>query len=188
MKDTNCKNCIFSSPAAQDHEPKCEFGIVDKIKNIKEKDISIEHGYYKINNYLCRYGFSKSAYDSNQEHIKGMDLKNKLLERLKLRYYLVVDARGVSFDNSLINKINTEDGCPGYLSIIVDNDEDAKKYIDLIESDANRKYGYKIHCIFEKGEIGQVLNMILDTNMRRNNTQYFWIFTNQIAILLPITQ
>lgn len=172
MKNTYCENCLFAQKISSKLNT-CKFNIIDKIKNTKE--LTIENDYYKINNYLCRFGFSKNTYDANKSTIQDINLEQELLARLKLRYYLIIDARYIDDHNDIIDKIQTTKYQPQYVSVLVENDTKAKQYISRLETDPNRTYGYKIHCILENGSFSKVLPIVLDTNLRKNNSQYLWI-------------
>lgn len=172
MKNTYCKNCLFAEKVSRKKNT-CKFNIIDKIKNIKE--LTIEDDYYKINNYLCKFGFSKNTYEINKDLIKDIDLEKNLIDRLRLRYYLVIDARYVDEYESIINSIRSTKYQPQYVSILVENDIRAKHYISALETDPTRQYGYKIHCVLEAGGFAKILSMVLDTNLRKNHSQYLWV-------------
>lgn len=176
MKDTKCKGCMFSSPSEEGYDSCCEFGIPNKIKNIKT--IEHEDNYLVIRNYLCRYGFSKKTYEANQQQIKDIDLKQTIIDRLKLRYYLVLDCRGLNENvGELLKNLENISYQPTYVSVIVDNEKDARSSIEAINQQSNRKYGYKIHSVLSSNNIENILTMLLDTNLRKNNTQYIWILS-----------
>lgn len=171
MKNTHCENCIFSD-TTNSSKP-CKFDIIDKIKNLKE--INIENNHFKIINYLCRFGFSKKAYEANKDTIKDIDLETELISRLRLRYYLFIDARGTEDHDLIIERLLGAKYSPQYISVLVDDHIKAKKYIAALDQDPNRKYGYKIHCVIEQGDISKILPLLLETNLRKNNTQYLWV-------------
>ena len=173
MKNTYCVNCLFSQPVGSSG-PVCELGIIDKIKDSKSISID-ENNYYTVNDYLCRFGFSKKTYNSNAEAMKDLDLKAELEKRRQLRYYLVVDARGVEDHERIINKIINSQLSPKYVSILVSSDTVVMKYAEQIENHKSRDYGYKIHCVIEPGDITKILPLVIDTNLRKNDTQYLWI-------------
>lgn len=172
MKNTHCANCIFSETVSSKKNT-CKFNIINKIKDTKE--ITIENDYYKINNYLCRFGFSKKTYESNKEAMTEINLEQELIDRLRLRYYLVIDARNTDNYEYILDKIRTAKNSPQYVSVLVENDTKAKDYILGFDKHTSRQYGYKIHCVLEEGNMSKVLPMILDTNLRKNNSQYLWI-------------
>jgi hypothetical protein len=177
MKNTNCKNCLYSKPAADKNS--CYFNIIEKIRDFK--NITIEDNYYVIKDYLCRYGFAKNTYEANKDLLKDTDIERNILDRMKFRYYLVVDCRNADGQNpeKTINLINQSINKPVYLSIILNNDIEAKLYINELEKITDRNYGYKIHCLFEKGDISDAVSMLIDTNLRKNNSQYLWIMEEQ---------
>lgn len=172
MKNTYCENCIFSEKISSQKNT-CKFNIIDSIKNTKE--LVIENDYYKINNYLCRFGFSRKTYEANKEAIQTVNFEQELIDRLRLRYYLVIDARHIDNHEPIITSIKNAKYHPQYVSVLVENDIKAKEYISALETDPNRQYGYKIHCVLEEGDFSRVLSMVLDTNLRRNNSQYLWV-------------
>lgn len=173
MKDTYCKNCLFAKPI-DSPETSCELGIIGKIKDSKTLNID-DNNYYIINDYLCRFGFSKKAHNANSEAIKGLDLKKELAKRRALRYYLLIDARGLEDYKAITDKIINSELSPKYVSILVDNSDIIMKYSEEIEKHKSRDYGYKIHCVLEPGNIAKIVPLIINTNLRKNDTQYLWI-------------
>lgn len=199
MKNTNCETCIFSRRYEDSYSSCCEFEIPKLIQDSKDIEITTSK-YLKIKNYLCRYGFAQNTHDLYKDQISNIDIKKQILNRLVLRYYLIIDCRDTLLHpESIIKDINIPNNHPKFLSIIVNNDIEAKKYISVLDSIENRLFSYKIHILLEDRLIQSILPMILDVNAKKNHTQYFLImrpkdlagleqYINSIQSILQIYQ
>lgn len=175
MNNTNCETCLFAHPYNDDYSACCEFKIPKLVKDSKEIELS-ESKYLRIKNYLCKYGFSQQIYDLNKDDLLDINIKDQVINRLILKYYLIIDCRDPECDPELVvTNLNISAKYPKFVSIVVNNDIEAKKYISLLDSIEDRPFSYKIHVLLEDRQIQNILSIILDTNTKKNNTQFFWI-------------
>lgn len=175
MANTYCKGCAF----AHENSPidsSCDFDILYHIKNIK--DIDIKNNYYYINNYKCKYAFSKETLVKNQLDIN--DIKSLLINKAHLQYYLIIDARNLikdsDFDN-LGNQINSLDIFPKTVSIIVNiynsNNEDIyRRLYNIID----KKIKWKLHAFLKDISFNEAANVAAETNIQTSESSiiYFW--------------
>jgi hypothetical protein len=63
---------------------------IDYIKD--DKTLSIDSdGYYIFHQYVCRMGFDKNTYDKNNDKVSIEEIKQEIINRACIRYYLLID-------------------------------------------------------------------------------------------------
>ena len=62
MISTKCSECMFASPIPDSFSNSCSKNIIDHISSIK-KITKDSNNFNIIENYACRYGFSKKIYE-----------------------------------------------------------------------------------------------------------------------------
>ena len=132
MANTHCKSCMFSKETNSDNP--CDFGLIEIIKDHKE--ISVVDNFFYIKDYKCNYGFSEHIYTTNPELQKEIDIKNFILDKAKLQYYLVLDIRLLSLEEikneiSIIKKLDIK---PKFISFISSNEQKTSDIIKTIKS------------------------------------------------------
>lgn len=161
MAKTKCASCLFAGPA--NSENSCVFNIPSIVKDSKE--VNIIDNYYEISKYRCLYGFDKNQYESNKQDLQNMNLQDLVVERAKIKYYLVVNIKDSSTDiiESIIDNINKLDFKPQYISFISDAEDIKSKIIyDLIRKNLEcRKW--KLHIFVKELPINNCINVALDT-------------------------
>lgn len=164
MANTHCKNCMFSNEA--NSTTPCEFNLIDLIKDAKE--LSIVDNYFYTKNYKCAYGFSENIYTSNPELQKIPDLKTFIVEKAKLRYYLIIDVRSLSDNNisTQINIIKTLDIKPQFISLICSNEQKANEII-LNAKDEFKDSGidWKVHVFLNSIPLNDCVNISAETTI-----------------------
>ena len=94
----------------------CAFDIPNIVKEYKT--IDNRNNYYVIQNYSCRYGFSKKTYSENIDKFNEIDMVKYVKEQNIVKYSLalILDKK-YSYDQ-LINDINQLSIKPQYITII----------------------------------------------------------------------
>jgi hypothetical protein len=146
----------------------CEFGIPDKIKNIKQ--LSIIDDFYEIENYRCLYGFSKSQYDQNADNLKDIDLHKFIEDKASVKYYLIIDARQISKNKfiSIIEEINSLNIKPKHLSLLISPSDPDEKY-DYIRNNLSCNK-WTIHVFIDSLSFNDCINTILDTSLTKSES------------------
>jgi len=88
MINTKCQQCMFSAPA--DTSNSCSKNIIEQIQSIKTITQDSDN-YNIIENYACRYGFSKHIYEQNKDTWDSEYFNKRLSENSQIRYYLLID-------------------------------------------------------------------------------------------------
>jgi hypothetical protein len=168
---TSCEKCVFSKTANSDKS--CEFNIIDAIKDSKK--IDIKNNYYHINNYVCKYGFSKN---SEQKLLTDFPETN-LLEYAKyhayINYYLVIN----NMDNpngilEICNNLNDLTIKPKGISILTRQD-DLPDIIRKVEKILGESSLWRLHNFFDPDiDFAVGLNTVMSTNNYFKKCDFLW--------------
>jgi len=162
MAITNCSDCIFSSSVSLNTDA-CKFNIPKLITGIKK--INIINDFYQIEDYRCQYGFGKKQFSNNKEALEKLDIENAILSQAKLKYYLVVDLRFISYKEveTLLETISNLDILPTYISFIIGYDYQNEIY--LLIKNFTRFKKWKIHVFIDSLDFSECIKIVLDTNL-----------------------
>jgi hypothetical protein len=86
-QNTKCETCLFAD--TYDSPKPCEHDIISHIKTIKT--LEVVDDYYVIQDYSCKMGFSKKAFESNSDKYSLDAIKQEILKNACIKYYLVMD-------------------------------------------------------------------------------------------------
>lgn len=168
MSNTICENCYFAQKANSDVP--CFFGIPELIKN--NYTTEVYNDYLKIQNYNCRYGFSKKTYQENIDKFHTIDMVEYIKQNNIVRYALALIVK----DNvlSVVEKIDKLSIKPYYITIVCYN-KDGKILHDAL---LNREpyIHYKVHNFLENIPSPQALHVALETNKTKIGN-LLWILT-----------
>lgn len=174
---TQCKNCIFAKDSHSDIP--CEFYIIDQLKENKQDDLKIVDNYYQINNYRCLYGFSKEKIDDINPLLKDISIKDYIIEKNYIKYYLLIDnmllnsnpSSIVTFVNNLIIK-------PKVVSIITKT-EKPQLMIDYFNENIAESVVWRIHNFYnEMIDSESAVYSIMSTNKYLDTINYLWIIND----------
>jgi hypothetical protein len=170
MINTNCQECIFSDPITSSKP--CQFDIIDSIKDIKT--LKNKNDYYVIENYQCRYCFSKKIKEKNKEILKDIDIVNEIKTRNLIQYSLVIDSRIENNYEQIVGQINKFTIKPRYLLFLSCKTNSSN--IESIEKNINKKIKWKIQNFFEDSiDYNSAIRIALDTNKDIKKHQFLWI-------------
>ena len=164
MANTHCKSCMFSKETNSDNP--CDFGLIEIIKDHKE--ISVVDNFFYIKDYKCNYGFSEHIYTTNPELQKEIDIKNFILDKAKLQYYLVLDIRLLSLEEikneiSIIKKLDIK---PKFISFISSNEQKTSDIIKTIKSLLSSKnIDWKVHVFLNTMSLNDCINIAVETTI-----------------------
>lgn len=163
MNKTYCNKCLFSKPVSSGLS--CEFDIPKMIQETSGDRLSTIEDFYIIDNYNCLYGFSKSQYESNLDNLKDIDIKNMVMQKADLKYYLVIDAREIKDDSfmGLMDKINHLDIKPTKISILIGPNRSEEIYQLIRENISCPKW--TVHVFIASLSFNDCINIVLDTNL-----------------------
>jgi len=165
--------------ASNHHETNlpCSRNIIEQIKPIKNITQDI-NGFNIIENYACRYGFSKQVYEQNRE-LLSEDFEERLAENSKVRYYLLLDCSDSTVDfDKVLDSIKTLDIPPKAISFMfrdLSHRPFNNKHQDLLLSNYYDMH-WKVHNFVENIELEKGIDHILSTNAKNNNTSIFLVY------------
>lgn len=175
MINTKCKECMF---ADTNNETSCAKNIISKIESIKTitKD---SDNFNIIENYACRYGFSKQIYDQYKNRWDPNDFESRLLDNSKVRYYLLLDCNeeDLNFD-SIVKHIPGLSIQPKAISFMFRNINYRPFNMEyqnfLLEN--YKDIHWKAHNFLENMSLEYSIDHILSTNAKNNNTSIFLVY------------
>lgn len=170
MINTNCKECMFADIVSSTKP--CKFDIIESIKDIK--NIKEQNEYYVIENYQCRYCFSKKIKEKNEETLKNIDIVNEIKSRNLIQYTMVVDSRINNNYESIVSEINKLTIKPKYLLFL--SHSTTSKEIKKIESNISEKIKWKVQNFFQNDiDRNSAIRIAADTNKDIEKIPFFWI-------------
>jgi hypothetical protein len=161
----------------QNSNPICSKNIIEQIKNLKK--ITQEDGFNIIENYACRYGFSKDIYEKHKDTWDPQDFENRLQENSKIRYYLLLDCYDPDLNfNEIIHKIPQLSMPPKSVSFMF-RSLNFRPFIqdhqDFLLSNY-KDIRWKAHNFLEEMSLEGGIDHILSTNSKNNNTSIFLVY------------
>lgn len=179
---TSCEKCIFSNPVNSDKC--CEFSIIDTIKDTKK--IDIKNDYYYINNYVCRYGFSKNNKEKLLSDFPDINLIEYSKYNAYIKYYLVIN--NIDNPDKILDVCNTIKSLtikPQGISILTkqDNLPEIIKKAEKILGDSNL---WRLHNFFNPDiDFAVGLNVAMSTNNYFKSSNFLWtINDNQLTDMI----
>lgn len=180
MRNTFCKNCIFAKTSSNDDC--CEFGIVSRIKD--SKCCEIKEDYWYIKNYECKFALGTNLYNTKIQEILGdnkLDLKQHIAYQNTIRYYLVINVIDNDYTiDQLCNNLKQLEIPPKFVSIIFyrEHKEFMIEAVESFKTIIGNSIEYKIHNFIEDITTEEALFSVLETTIKKNNTQYLWLLNN----------
>jgi hypothetical protein len=149
--------------------------IIDHIKDSKK--LTIENDYYVIENYICKMGFSRTAFENNRDKYSIEDIKSEILNNACIKYYLVMDISDLNKDELLYvcQKIKNLKIRPKYISFITLNKDPGK--VRIIEQAKLDNVEWKIHNFIVDISKMDAFHLSLDTNIRKNNSRLLLFYS-----------
>ena len=186
MISTKCSECMFASPIPDSFSNSCSKNIIDHISSIK-KITKDSNKFNIIENYACRYGFSKKIYEENKENLENNNFDQMLSNNSKMRYHLILDMELNNDIDNIIKEISKLDILPSYVSFMFRNKQTRtfipNKHTELLNS-INQDFDWKIHNFLEELDLEHSIDHILSTNFKNNNTYHFLVYSsNNIHVL-----
>lgn len=175
MANTYCKGCAFAK-SNENLEKSCEFHILTHIKDIK--DISIKENYFYINNYKCKYAFSENTIINN--NLDKQDIKNVIISKSHIQYYLVIDARylnSLEQFEKLATDINNFNISPKLVSFLIDiNKTNNENIYRILHKTIHKNIKWKLHAFLNEINFNEAANIAAETNIQTSESSliYFW--------------
>jgi hypothetical protein len=181
MGNTYCKGCVFSSPTdalTYDYSENshCKFDIPKYIKNIKT--ITVKDQYYYIENYICKYAFSENVLQQNA-NLDAKEIENIIIEKAKLKYYLIINIIGNKCSSSLLDMIisvNQLDIKPNMISVLIDTSLDKKEIFDTIQQNLDKKIKWKIHTFVDSIPLNDRFNIAAETTIQNSESSNIFLY------------
>lgn len=170
MNNTLCKECYFAQPAHDSNA--CSFGIPDLIRDCHK--VEVQDNYYKLQNYQCRYGFSKKIYQENIDKFIDIDLIEYIKQQNIVKYSLAIIIKEYTPQDVLflLNKLSIK---PYYITIVCYKDGNLfhKQF-----GQKDQQIKYKVHNFLEQIPPSQALHIALETNKNKIGN-LLWILTEE---------
>lgn len=177
MINTKCKECMFSKPNDQGADT-CAKNIINKIQSIKTITQDSD-GYNIIENYACRYGFSKQIYTEHLDKWDPVDFEKRLLANSQIRYYLLLDCYDDTTDMDTIiqtiPKLSIPPKAVSFMFRSLSYRPFNNTYQDFLLANYQDIY-WKAHNFLEELSLEQSIDHILSTNLKNNNTAIFLVY------------
>lgn len=181
MINTKCKECMFARPNTQPDSITCDKNIIEKIQSIKTI-IQDSDNYNVIENYACRYGFSKQIYTEHRDKWDPVDFEQRLLANSHINYYLLLDCYDDVPDlDTIIQAIPRLSIAPKAVSFMfrkLNYRPFNNTHQDFLLSNYQNIY-WKAHNFLEELSLEQSIDHILSTNARNNNTVIFLVYNSK---------
>lgn len=184
MVNTKCCQCLFAN-SSDDITKQCSKHILEQIKDIKNITYD-DNGFPVIENYACRFGFSKQIYNDNRDMFTDEQFEALMTKNSTIRLYLILDIEHETDISKLSDNINRLKIKPAHVSFLFRDpsnkqlDEDTAKYLN-----ENMKIqSWKAHSFLEPISLIDAIDHVLATNMRTNNTTHFLVYRSTDTELL----
>jgi hypothetical protein len=177
ITNTTCKKCLFSNKASSDTP--CEHNIIEHIK--EQKKISIVDDFYVIEEYMCRMGFNKDVFEKNKDNISIDTIKQEIVNRACIEYYMVMDITTLSPDevSKLCDTLIGLSIKPKFISFLLFPNDNNKEKILTLKKHIDDNFMWKAHSFINEMSFDDALNVALDTNVGKNNTSFLLIYNNK---------
>jgi hypothetical protein len=174
ITNTKCQRCLFAD-RAESNNP-CEHNIIDHIKN--HKTIKVEAGFNVIENYVCKMGFDKKTYEKNKSSLSIETIKQELVNRACLSYYLLIDISYLDAKQVevLCEKLLNLSIKPKFISFLLFPHDQNKEKIFTIKKHMGKEIMWKAHSFINEISKNDAIHIALDTNVGKNDTQYLLIY------------
>lgn len=186
MINTKCSECMFSNEI-KDSKPitGCTKNIINKLIGIK--NIVQENNYNVIEEYACRYGFSKKIYEEHKDKFEGDTLNSMIQTNSRIRYYLLLDCEdGIDFDQALL-KLSSLSHKPSAVSFMFRSLSFRPFLADKHTGVCNSLFSdikWKAHNFLHNIDLNDAINNILATNAQANHTSHFLVYNAKDLNLL----
>jgi len=152
----------------------CEFNLIEVLDN--KKELSIVDNFFYIKDYKCAYGFSDNIYNTYPQLQKDVDIKNFVLEKAKILYYLIIDARLLSVEElkERTNQTTKLDIKPKFVSIITSTQQNTKTIISSMQKIFEKtNIDWKVHSFLNTMSFNECINITAETTINNlENIQY----------------
>jgi hypothetical protein len=170
MINTTCCGCLF----ANTNNKQCYFDIPDLIKETK-KIIEKPEGLY-IEEYGCRYCFSKKTYEENEE-LQQVDIVQYVLASAKIKYYLIINLKHHKDElANLCDILSKLDIKPKYISFINKDTQKARAIADYLKDNLYAEAKWKLHNFVQDDPLQECITIALDTNMGKSDADIFLVY------------
>lgn len=170
-KNTLCEQCYFADTAESEYG--CKFGIPLAIKDNRE--ITIHNGYYKIYDYVCRYGVSKTVAETKLKDLTT-DIEGYAKSRIVPKYLLYITLSESDNFNLLCDNINKLSIQPQAVSIVFPIKYDIQSVQLICETRFGKRFNWKLHMPIVNSSRYETVYNILSTDTRLNNTVDYIFF------------
>jgi hypothetical protein len=171
MSNTICEKCLFAQNIS--NPMPCSFSIPSLIKDIH--NIVEKNNYFVINNYTCRYGFSKNIYQENIDKFNDTDMMEYVKQQNIVKYSLALITSNITFKDTIEN-LNALSIKPEYITIICyGNGYDIH---EMLQQKLPKFIKYKVQSFLENIPSPKALHVALETNKNKTGN-LLWILDDE---------
>jgi hypothetical protein len=177
MLNTKCERCLFANSVSDTSSLQCSQNIIDQIKSYKT--VTQENNFNVIQEYACRYGFSKDIYEQNKENLKDVDLLDQINKNTQIKYYLLLDINKECNIDNIIETLNNLDIKPQFVSVMFREPDDRRfEEQDKQTFVSKSLIPWKCHNFIEPNGLQQSIDHILSTNMQNSKSLHFLVYNS----------
>lgn len=176
MINTKCSQCLFASNTSVIND-RCSKNIIPKIQDIKTITFD-DDNFAIIENYACKFGFSKEVYESNQHLFDEDKFQELMTKNSTIKLYLILDIHDIDNISHISDQLNQLPIKPQYISLLL-RDPTSQKFTEDTANVLNDKLKgcmWKAHSFLENISLIDSIDHILATNIRANNTTHFLVY------------
>lgn len=171
MSNTICEKCYFAQSASSSKP--CSFDIPNLVKD--SHGVTEKNNYFVINNYTCRYGFSKNTYQENIDKFNNINMMEYVKQQNIVKYSLMLITNSNAF-RTTIDNLNSLSIKPEYITIICyGNGYDIH---ETLQQKLPEFIKYKVHSFFENISPPNALHVALETNKNKIGN-LLWILDDE---------
>lgn len=174
IQNTNCKKCLFSNKASSGNP--CEHGMIQHLNGLKR--IKVVDDFYVIEEYSCKMGFSKEVYEANKDSITIEKIKQEVVNRSYIRYYLIMNLTdsNIAQITQMCDTIKSMDIKPSFVSFILFPSPNNKEKIDTLKQTIVGGFEWKAHTFVDSISVDDAIHMALDTNFKKNDSNFILLY------------
>jgi hypothetical protein len=176
-KNTLCEQCYFADTAESEYG--CKFGIPLALKDNRE--ITVHNGYYKIHDYVCRYGVSKTVAETKLKDLTT-DIEEYAKSRIVPNYLLYITLSESDNFNLLCDNIDKLSIQPKALSIVFPITYDVQSVQLICQNRFDKRFNWKLHMPIVMSSRYETVYSLLSTDTRLGNTVDYIFFLDSVGL------
>ena len=123
-------------------------------------------------------GFSKEVYETNKDSISIEEIKQEVIERSYIKYYLIMNITDSDTTQiiQMCDQIKEMDIKPSFVSFILFPSSNNKEKIDTLKQNVVGEFELKAHTFVDSISMDDAIHMALDTNFKKNDSNFILLY------------